>query len=96
MAGAHPVGQTAGPATIYIYNPGTDSLDIASIAFSGANAGDFSVAQNNCNGTIAPYTTCSVSFTFTPGASGLRTAVLTVSDNSPARQQNIPFSGYGF
>jgi hypothetical protein len=96
MAGAHPVGQTAGPATIYIYNPGTDSLDIASVAFSGANAGDFSVAQNNCGGTIAPYTTCSVSFTFTPGASGLRTAVLTVSDNSPARQQNIPFSGYGF
>jgi hypothetical protein len=96
MAGAHPVGQTAGPATIYIYNPGTDSIDIASIAFSGANATDFSAVQSNCDGTIAPYTTCFVSFTFTPGAAGLRAAVLTVSDNSPVRQQSIPISGYGF
>jgi hypothetical protein len=96
MAGAHPVGQATGPATIYVYNPGTDPIDVASIAFSGPNAADFSFVQSTCGSIVAPYTTCFVIFIFTPAASGLRTAVLTISDNSPVRQQAVPISGYGF
>jgi hypothetical protein len=96
MAGAHPAGQTSGPASIYIYNPGTDAIDIASLTFSGRDAAAFQLTSNTCGSTVAPYTTCAVSFVFAPSSAGFKTAALTLTDNSPVHEQVIPFNGYAF
>lgn len=93
---AQPVGQTSGPGTIYIYNPGTDPINVASIAVSGANASDFSVSANSCGNAIAPYTTCAVSFAFTPQAAGSRSAMLVFMDDSGTGRQVLPLTGVGY
>ena len=48
---------------------------------AGTNAGDFA-QSNNCGGALAASGTCSISVTFTPTATGSRTANLVVTDNT--------------
>jgi hypothetical protein len=93
---AQAVGRTSGPGTIYIYNPGTDPINVASIAVSGANASEFAITAISCGSVIAPYTTCSVSFAFTPQATGARSAALVFRDDSGTGRQVVPLSGVGF
>lgn len=69
-----PVAQVSGPGIVYIYNPGTETINFSSIAISGAQAADFAMGSNSCGAAVAPYTTCSVTFQFTPQGTGLRSA----------------------
>lgn len=75
-----------------LQNPSTsNSVQVTGLGITGTNAGDFSVHSVSCGtsgalpGTIAPGATCIVNISVTPavGASGLRTATLTVT-TSPA------------
>jgi hypothetical protein len=54
----------------------------ANLAASCATGGpcDFAILVNSCTGNLAAGAFCNVSFTFTPTTSGLREAVLTVTD----------------
>ena len=77
------VGSTSVSQTLTITNTGTAALTISGAAtLSGANAGDFTITSDSCatNSPIAPSGTCTVTFTFTPSASGTRTANLVFSD----------------
>jgi hypothetical protein len=91
-----PVGQTSGPGIVYIYNPGTDAINFSSIAISGVNSSDFAIDANSCAAAIAPYTTCAVSFRFTPQAVGPRNATLVFNNDSGTGRQVIPLTGSGF
>jgi hypothetical protein len=76
----------------------TIALNISSIAISGTNAGDFKLSTlSTCpsSGTIVAKGTCLVTVTFTPTASGARSATLTVSDNTSTGSQTIALSGTG-
>jgi hypothetical protein len=75
-------------------NTGTASLTIASITVAGTNAADFA-QTNNCPATLAVNATCTISVTFTPGATGARAASVTVSDNAPAAPHSVALSGSG-
>lgn len=92
--GEQPVGSTAGPGVIYIYNPGTDAINVSSIAISGTNPTDFAIDANTCGAAIAPYTTCMIGFHFAPQATGLRSAALTLNDDSTGLHA-IPIAGAG-
>jgi Bacterial Ig-like domain (group 3)/Abnormal spindle-like microcephaly-assoc'd, ASPM-SPD-2-Hydin/Beta-propeller repeat len=80
-------------APLTIQNPSANSVQITSLTVTGANQADFIPAPNSClvNGnqtlpiTVAAGAICYVEVTFNPqpGASGLRTATLTVG-TSPA------------
>jgi hypothetical protein len=73
-------------------------LNISSIALSGANPGDFKITSaSTCPnpGTIQPLATCLVTVTFTPTATGARSATLTVSDNTSAGSQTVSLTGTG-
>jgi hypothetical protein len=94
--GSTPVG-TPVSASITLRNPGENSLNIGSLAISGANAGDFAftnqgcAGDNPCNANSGLQTTQLMAnggaavFTLscTPSASGARTATLTVTTNDP-------------
>ncbi len=76
-----------------LQNPSTtDSVQVTGLNTTGANMGDFSTAPANCgtNGalpmTIPANSTCYVDVTFNPaaGASGTRTATLTVQTTPAA------------
>ena len=81
------VSQTS-PAVIFtISNIGGNPLNINSIALSGANAGDFSLSASPSLPTpsspwnIAVGANRQFQATFSPSASGQRTATITITDN---------------
>jgi trimeric autotransporter adhesin len=82
-------------AVITITNNGIDiNLAVSSITVSGTNASDFK-ESNNCT-TVAPGGgTCTVTITFTPSASGARSATLMVNDNAANSPQTVALSGTG-
>jgi hypothetical protein len=69
------------------------SLSITGAVLNGPNAADFKVA-NGCTAPGYPqYQTCTLSVTFTPSASGSRTASLVITDNASPSTQTIALTG---
>src|SRR5205823_1364969 len=67
---------------------------VGSITISGTNAAEF--AQTNTCGTSLPANgSCTINVTFTPQATGLRSAAVYVADNADNSPQNVPISGTG-
>jgi hypothetical protein len=91
---AQAVGVASAPQNITLLNSQSVTLNIAGITFTGANTGDFS-QSNNCGGSLGPSATCVISVTFTPGALGMRTAMLNVSDDGPNSPQTASLTGTG-
>lgn len=74
--------------TFLIGNDGTAALSVSS---ASTNLADFGVSHN-C-GSVVPATTCTVTVTFIPAASGTRSATLTIIGN--AGTQTVALSGSG-
>jgi hypothetical protein len=75
------VGIASMAQTITLSDPGTDTLAISSIAFTGTNATDFH-QTNTCGASIVAGASCTISVTFDPTAVGSRSATLSVTDNA--------------
>jgi hypothetical protein len=63
---------------------GGQSLNITSAVVAGANAADFSIVPSSA-ANIAPGSSVPFTVTFTPSATGARTANVTFATNDPAR-----------
>jgi hypothetical protein len=74
---------------VTLSNTGGVALTLISATVS---VGDFAIV-NNCGNSLAANSTCAISATFTPSATGTRTATLTVSDQF--RSQTIALTGTG-
>jgi uncharacterized repeat protein (TIGR01451 family) len=88
------VGTTGLVQSVIITNCGTAPLVISSVITTGTNAGDFLIGPSTC-GIVATGGTCAVAVTFAPTATGLRTAVLTINDNTPGNPDHISLVGIG-
>src|SRR5690349_7296554 len=88
------VKTTSSPTQIVISNSGTGSLVISGMGFAGANATDFTVLAATPI-TIAPGTSTKLPIRFTPTASGLRSATLTLTDNASGSPHSLGVSGIG-
>ena len=71
------VGAT--PATFDITNISFGPTSVTSVRIGGADPKDFRVARNGCSAEIAIGASCQVQVSFTPTASGRRTATVNVS-----------------
>jgi len=90
--GAVNVGTQSPQFTITLNNIGEQVL-LPQISLQGANPGDFSLISN-CAVSLQPLTNCAVNITFTPSATGTRSAVLSVT--SPGLPtQSVQLSGTG-
>jgi hypothetical protein len=91
------VGTTSAAQTITVQSTGTTALTISSIALVGTNPGDFAQTSNCPTGsnTLAVNASCSISVTFSPAATGTRSAAVVITDNDPTGTQNVPLSGSG-
>ncbi|PYV24595.1 MAG: hypothetical protein DMG24_11040 [Acidobacteria bacterium] len=87
------VGTTSAAQNIHLVSQGFDGegspLVVSSVSISGANAGDFS-QTNACNSFG-----CALQVTFTPTASGTRTAALVAYDNATTSPQTASLTGTG-
>src|SRR5207249_1810839 len=91
------VGTPSAAKAVTLSNPGSTALSITSIGFTGTNPGDFG-QSNNCPlspSTLAANGTCTINVTFTPTATGARSATLTVTDNASNSPQTAGVSGTG-
>src|SRR2546423_10934727 len=78
------LGSTSAAQAVTLSNPSGTALAITSIGFTGTNPGDFG-QTNNCPlspSTLAANGTCTINVTFTPTATGSRSATLTSTDNA--------------
>lgn len=96
--GSQNITTNSAAQNIVLSNPGTDTLNIASVVLAGAQSADFAVSGSTCGTTLAPGANCSISVTFTPTGSASRGASLIVTDNAgnlTAATQTAVLSGTG-
>jgi hypothetical protein len=89
------VGQTAGPKAFTVTNTGSSPLAVATVIVSGADPSDF-VAPSMCSPqpflppNAGANSTCSISISFTPTATGPRQATLMITtDAAPAQSAQL-------
>jgi hypothetical protein len=93
--GNQQVATASTTATLYLTNQGSKPDKIYTIALSGANKADFTESDTCAGVTLAAYTSCSISLTFTPGAAGARTATITESDSGSGGPRSVTLTGTG-
>ena len=91
---AQGVGTTSTAKAVTLSNTGNAALSITGVALSGTNPGDF-VQTNTCGSSVAAGANCAINVTFTPSATGTRTAAVGITDNATGSPQTISLSGTG-
>src|SRR5206468_35234 len=73
------VGTPSAAKAVTLSNPSSTALSITSIAFTATNPGDFAQTLHDPlpTSTLAANATCTINVTFTPTATGSRSATLT-------------------
>jgi uncharacterized repeat protein (TIGR03803 family) len=92
--GNQTVGIGSSPLVTSLTNSGSLPLTLTSIQITGADSGDFG-QTNNCPSSLQPNNSCTISVTFTPIATGSRSAAVSVTDNAPGSPQSVPLTGVG-
>jgi hypothetical protein len=91
------VGTTSAAQTSTLQNTGMAPLTISNVGVAGTNATDFA-QTNNCStspSTLAAGASCTISVTFTPGASGARSGTVTITDNASGSPHVLNLTGTG-
>jgi uncharacterized repeat protein (TIGR03803 family) len=91
---AETVGIPSAAETVTLTNHLTTFLMNINITFSGLDPGDFS-QSNLCGGSLAAKSSCKISVTFKPGATGKRTATMNVNDSANNSAQTVSLTGTG-
>src|SRR5207245_354121 len=93
------VGTTSAAQNLTLTNNGGTPLNLISITITGAQAADFAFAAGNTcptgAGSVAPGASCTISISFTPAATGARTATVTITDDAPGSPQSVSLAGMG-
>ena len=92
--GSQAVGTPSAPQVLTVTNGGTVTLNITGVSVSGAQASEFG-QTNNCVGAVAPFTSCTISVTFTPANAGSRNASIVIADNAPGNPHTVAMTGTG-
>jgi hypothetical protein len=95
--GNEPKGTKSKAHTIVIGNPSSTPFAISSISTAGADPGDFA-HTSTCPvspATLAAGATCHITVTFTPAATGKRSAKIKISDSVPGSPQSLTLTGTG-
>ncbi len=87
-------GTTSPAQNINLTNNGAGSLTISTIVIAGADPGDYK-QTNNCPGTLAAGFSCNIAVTFSPVATGTRTATVTVTDSATGSPHSVNLTGTG-
>ncbi len=91
--GAQPVGTASIPKKIVLANKGSATVTVTKVSITGANPADF--AQTNTCAAVASGASCFITVTFTPTATGNRSAQVAVYDNDGGSPQTAALTGSG-
>lgn len=87
-------GNASPTASVTLSNSGTETVTITGVSIAGTNASEFA-QSNTCGTSVAAGASCTITVTFTPASTGLRTATLSVADNASGSPQTVALSGAG-
>ncbi|MCF6282009.1 MAG: choice-of-anchor D domain-containing protein, partial [Candidatus Polarisedimenticolaceae bacterium] len=79
------IGRDSDPKQTIITNNGNSNLVISSVTFSNNSSAEFAIpdGSDSCsNQTLAPFSSCTISVTFSPTSEGSKTAQLNVASNA--------------
>lgn len=88
--GNQKVGTNSNPQTITVGNPAAAPLHLTSITTTG----DFT-RTDNCPPVLASGAQCTISVTFSPTMTGLRTGTLTIKDSAKTSPNKLGLTGTG-
>jgi len=91
--GSQDEGTTSASQSVTLSNTGQEALAVSSVAASG----DFS-ETDDCVGSVAVGSTCTINVFFKPTQTGTRTGTLTITDNNhgiSGSQQTVSLTGTG-
>ena len=80
------------PQNVTLTNSGTGPLHITSITLGGTNSGDFALTNNCAGAAYAAGSTCNIGVAFSPLATGVRLASISINDDAPNSPQNVALS----
>ena len=89
------IGTSSGNQSVSVTNVGTRPLLVSGVGVGGAHPADFAATSNCTPAPLAPGSSCSVQVAFTPTATGLRSAEVSVVDDGPLSPQQVAVVGYG-
>jgi hypothetical protein len=92
--GSQAVGTSSSALQVTLNNSQTSAITINSIYGGGADPGDFK-QTNNCGSGLEAGSSCTISVTFDPTATGTRTATLNISDSASNSPQVVNLTGTG-
>ena len=90
------LGSTSAAQSVTVSNSGSATLTFTGLTLTGTAASDFT-RNGTCTatGTLAAGATCTIGFTFTPGAIGARSATLTLASNASNGNAVLSLAGTG-
>ncbi len=89
------INTTSAARTITLRNTGSANLVVAGITLTGPDAAMFAIAPSPDCTTLAPNATCTIDVTFTPTATGARTANVAIAHNATGSPTNVAVGGTG-
>jgi trimeric autotransporter adhesin len=90
------LGSTSAEQSVTVSNSGAATLTLAGMTLNGSAAADFTRAGTcSTTGAVAVGASCTVTFTFTPGALGVRSATLTIASDAANGAAVMSLSGTG-
>jgi hypothetical protein len=92
--GSQAVGTTSATQNVILTNSQSTALTITNIFGNGTNSSDFG-QSNDCGSSVPPGDACTIGITFTPSATGTRTANLVISDSASNSPQTVSLTGVG-
>ena len=87
------VSTTSAAQQVNVQNGGSVTAVLNNFSITGSNAGDFAISANTCGATLAASASCVVSLTFSPSATGTRSASLQITDSASNSPQTVLLSG---
>ena len=93
--GSVAVGGVGGTNVATLHNGSATSISISSVAVTGTNAADFAISSKTCGATLASGANCTATISFSPKATGTRSASLQFSDGASNSPQAVSLSGTG-
>lgn len=87
-------GTNGNSQDITLSSTGSAALSISSIGISGTNSSNFS-QTNNCGTSVAAGTSCTIAVTFSPTATGVMAASITINDSASNSPQSVSLTGTG-
>jgi hypothetical protein len=90
------LGETTASQTVKLFNTGGNALSVSGVSITGADKADYAITADPCAGhSVASSSSCTVTLTFTPQASGARPAALAFTDNASGSPQSVALTGTG-